>query len=84
MAVSQGVGYGVMWIALVVAIILYATANTQNLAIGRSLAFLLGSFFSGLIGTIGMNIATRANVRVALPGLGPADARTVRRGADSS
>ncbi|KKS77669.1 MAG: K(+)-insensitive pyrophosphate-energized proton pump [Candidatus Woesebacteria bacterium GW2011_GWC1_42_9] len=52
-------------IVLILAIFLYATADNQALAVGRSGAFLLGSFFSALIGTVGMNIATRANVRVA-------------------
>lgn len=52
-------------IVIVVAAVLYITGKTPQLAIGRSLAFLMGSFFSALIGTFGMNIATRANTRVA-------------------
>lgn len=44
---------------------LYLTATTPYLGIGRAAAFLVGAFFSALVGTIGMNIATRANTRVA-------------------
>lgn len=35
------------------------------LSIGRMLAFLMGAGFSATVGFVGMNIATRANVRVA-------------------
>jgi K(+)-stimulated pyrophosphate-energized sodium pump len=52
-------------IILVLAAFLYFTSPVPSLAIGRAGAFLLGSFFSALVGTIGMNIATRANVKVA-------------------
>ncbi len=52
-------------IVFLLTIFLYLTAGTTFLGIGRSLAFLMGAFFSALVGTIGMNIATRANVRVA-------------------
>ncbi len=52
-------------IVIILAIFLYATAANQTLAVGRAGAFLLGAFFSALIGTVGMNIATRANTRVA-------------------
>ena len=34
-------------------------------AIGRTIAFLLGSLFSYLVGFVGMNVAVAANVRVA-------------------
>lgn len=44
---------------------LYFTAPIKELAIPRAIAFLLGAFFSALVGTVGMNIATRANVRTA-------------------
>ena len=44
---------------------LYFTAATPYLGWGRAVAFLVGAFFSALVGTIGMNIATRANTRVA-------------------
>lgn len=45
--------------------LLYFTAADSYLGTGRSVAFLVGAFFSALVGTIGMNIATRANARVA-------------------
>jgi len=52
-------------IIVVLTIFLYVSAPIRYLAIGRSAAFLMGAFFSALIGTIGMNIATRTNTRVA-------------------
>lgn len=52
-------------IVLLLTVFLYVTGKTPELSLGRSVAFLLGSFFSALVGTVGMNIATRANVRVA-------------------
>ena len=51
-------------IIAILTIFLYFTAANPFLGIGRSGAFLLGAIFSALVGTIGMNIATRANVRV--------------------
>ena len=39
--------------------------GTWTLKIGRSIAFLVGAVFSGLIGYLGMSLAVRANVRVA-------------------
>lgn len=52
-------------IVLVLTVFLYLTANSTYLGLGRAGAFLLGAFFSALVGTIGMNIATRANTRVS-------------------
>lgn len=52
-------------IILILTLFLYFTSPVPSLALGRALAFLLGAFFSALVGTIGMNIATRANVKVA-------------------
>ncbi len=52
-------------IVVILTFFLYFTGKTPQLAIGRAGAFLLGSFFSALVGTIGMNIATRANARTA-------------------
>jgi K(+)-stimulated pyrophosphate-energized sodium pump len=43
---------------------LYFTAAEPSLGVGRALAFLLGSFFSASIGTVGMNIATKTNAKV--------------------
>ncbi len=52
-------------LVVILSVFLYFTSPNQALAIGRAGAFLLGAFFSALIGTVGMNIATRANVKVA-------------------
>jgi len=52
-------------IIVVLTAFLYLTSPDPSLRLGRALAFIMGSVFSALIGTIGMNIATRANVRVA-------------------
>jgi len=71
-------------IILLLSFFLYFTGKTPELAIGRSVAFLLGAFFSALVGTVGMNIATRANVRVtneAKKGFGEALALAFKAGA---
>ncbi|MFC1625477.1 sodium-translocating pyrophosphatase [Patescibacteria group bacterium] len=52
-------------IIVVLTVFLYFSAPIKELAVGRAGAFLLGGIFSALIGTIGMNIATRANVKTA-------------------
>lgn len=52
-------------IIVILTLFLYFTSPVASLAIGRAGAFLLGAIFSALIGTVGMNIATRANVKVA-------------------
>ena len=52
-------------ILLVLTAFLYLSSSSPTLGIGRAGAFLLGAFFSALVGTVGMNIATRVNVRVA-------------------
>ena len=52
-------------IIVILGIFLYISAPVKDLALGRSIAFLLGAIFSAAIGTIGMNIATRVNVKVA-------------------
>ncbi|HET9223334.1 MAG TPA: sodium/proton-translocating pyrophosphatase, partial [Roseiflexaceae bacterium] len=38
---------------------------TMAVAIGRAIAFLMGSLFSYTVGFVGMNVAVEANVRVA-------------------
>ncbi|HIT74721.1 MAG TPA: sodium/proton-translocating pyrophosphatase, partial [Candidatus Avipropionibacterium avicola] len=43
----------------------HSTAYQWMLRIVRSVAFLVGAVFSGVIGQLGMSLATRANVRVA-------------------
>lgn len=52
-------------IVIILTIFLYFTGKSPFLGLGRAGAFLLGAIFSGLIGTVGMNIATRANTKVA-------------------
>ncbi|MCG2688986.1 sodium-translocating pyrophosphatase [Candidatus Parcubacteria bacterium] len=49
----------------VIFVLLLITAPEKDLAFARAFAFLMGSAFSATIGAFGMNIATRANVRVA-------------------
>lgn len=51
-------------ILVILTVFLFISAPNKELALGRSLAFIVGAIFSALVGTIGMNIATRANVRV--------------------
>ncbi len=51
--------------AVLVFLLLFLLPGDANVRIGRSLFFLIGAFFSGLVGFIGMTLATRANVRVA-------------------
>src|SRR3989338_5721213 len=50
---------------LILTAVLYFTAAESHIALGRALAFLMGSAFSFLVGFIGMNIAVQGNVRVA-------------------
>jgi K(+)-stimulated pyrophosphate-energized sodium pump len=52
-------------IIVILTAFLYFTAPVKTLALGRAGAFLLGAIFSAAVGTIGMNIATRANTRCA-------------------
>lgn len=52
-------------IIVILAIFIYISAPAGSPAIGRTIAFLMGAIFSATIGTIGMNIATRSNVKVA-------------------
>ncbi|MFV1917177.1 MAG: sodium/proton-translocating pyrophosphatase, partial [Patescibacteria group bacterium] len=49
---------------LILATFLYLTSPSPNLAFPRAIAFLIGALFSATVGTIGMNVATRANTRV--------------------
>ncbi|MDD5270643.1 MAG: sodium/proton-translocating pyrophosphatase, partial [Candidatus Omnitrophica bacterium] len=44
---------------------LYFTAGAAHIQIGRACAFLMGAFFSAMVGFVGMNLAVQGNVRVA-------------------
>lgn len=54
---------------VVITILLYVAAQASNvessIAIGRAVSFLIGSIFSGLVGFVGMRLATIGNLRVA-------------------
>ncbi|MBK7104042.1 MAG: sodium-translocating pyrophosphatase [Ignavibacteriae bacterium] len=64
------------WVILVVAILLaYSNSGNEESSWLISLSFVIGAFSSGLAGYLGMNAATKANVRTteaARIGLGPA------------
>ncbi len=53
------------FIVVVVVVLSFLPANSLDERIGRSVAFLFGAGFSMAIGYLGMNLATRANIRVA-------------------
>jgi K(+)-stimulated pyrophosphate-energized sodium pump len=55
----------IIFLIVLLAFGLYLTATEPWIATGRSLAFLAGALFSGLVGYLGMNMAVRGNVRVA-------------------
>ncbi|MBI3317372.1 MAG: sodium-translocating pyrophosphatase [Candidatus Omnitrophica bacterium] len=55
----------IAFLILLLTAALYFTAGSQNVAIGRACAFLMGSIFSATVGFVGMNLAVRGNVRVA-------------------
>ena len=55
----------ILFLILLLTAALYFTAGEQHVALGRSLAFLMGSIFSAIVGFSGMNLAVRGNVRVA-------------------
>jgi K(+)-stimulated pyrophosphate-energized sodium pump len=55
----------IAFITIPLTVALYFSIKNSGLAIGRSLAFLIGAIFSATVGFLGMNIATQANVRVA-------------------
>jgi len=55
---------------VVITVLLYMAANRQpdtapEIAIGRAVAFLIGSIFSATVGFVGMRLATIGNLRVA-------------------
>jgi len=53
----------------VLAIVLYLTAHVADaplsISLGRAGAFLMGAFFSGMVGFLGMNMAVQGNIRTA-------------------
>ena len=51
--------------AVIVFLLLFLLPAEGDVRLGRSLFFLVGAFFSGLVGFIGMTLATRTNLRVA-------------------
>jgi K(+)-stimulated pyrophosphate-energized sodium pump len=54
----------------VLAIFLYLSAALANapfsISLGRAAAFLMGAFFSAMVGFLGMNIAVQGNIRTAV------------------
>jgi K(+)-stimulated pyrophosphate-energized sodium pump len=55
----------ILLITAVIAVAMFATGETLAMQLGRAGAFLLGAFFSGLVGFVGMSLAVRGNVRCA-------------------
>ncbi|MCW2680683.1 MAG: hppA, partial [Frankiales bacterium] len=51
--------------ALVFALLFLLPSDSTSVRVGRPIFFLVGALFSGLVGFIGMTIATRTNLRVA-------------------
>ena len=51
--------------ALVFLLLFLLPADTTAVKVGRPIFFLVGAFFSALVGFIGMTLATRTNLRVA-------------------
>src|ERR671935_222200 len=54
-----------VFVVLLFFLLLLLQADTSSVRIGRSVAFLVGAAFSALAGYTGMQLAVRANVRVA-------------------
>jgi K(+)-stimulated pyrophosphate-energized sodium pump len=55
----------VVFVVLLFFLLLLLEADSTSVRIGRSVAFLVGAAFSALAGRTGMQLAVRANVRVA-------------------
>ncbi len=59
---------GILVCVITVILIFTANPNTEagwNIPIGRGIAFIMGSVFSGTVGLVGMTMATLGNLRVA-------------------
>jgi K(+)-stimulated pyrophosphate-energized sodium pump len=54
-----------VFVVLLFFLLLLLEADSSSVRIGRSVAFLVGAVFSALAGFTGMQLAVRANVRVA-------------------
>src|SRR5215217_8111078 len=54
-----------VFVVLLFFLLLLLEADSSSVRIGRSVAFLVGAVFSALAGYTGMQLAVRANVRVA-------------------
>ena len=55
----------IVFLMFILTAALYFTAGATHIQIGRSCAFLMGAFFSAMVGFVGMNLAVQGNVRVA-------------------
>src|SRR6266511_5622234 len=55
----------IVFVVLLFFLLLLLEADSTSVRIGRSVAFLVGAAFSALAGRTGMQLAVRANVRVA-------------------
>lgn len=55
----------IIFLMFILTAALYFTAGVRYVALGRSLAFLMGALFSATVGFVGMNLAVQGNVRVA-------------------
>ncbi|UCH77978.1 MAG: sodium/proton-translocating pyrophosphatase, partial [Candidatus Coatesbacteria bacterium] len=55
----------ILLLTAVIGVAMFLTGETLAMQLGRAGAFLLGAFFSGLVGFVGMSLAVRGNVRCA-------------------
>ncbi|MCS7132963.1 MAG: sodium-translocating pyrophosphatase [Nitrososphaeria archaeon] len=60
----------ILYIIGLLAVVLYVSAQfagtSLSISLGRAAAFLMGAFFSALVGYIGMNMAIQGNIRTAI------------------